>query len=144
MRKSNDNYLEKNRHACRWKSPICKNSDRIVGHGVGSAKRNKETLGNNVASARNITLNGSCLNLIITYPQQREIKKHRNIETYCCICKKQLESDNQLPAESLKGEESANDGEGEDEGAVGGRLPGEHPGLLAGRPGLVHARPGVT
>ena len=81
IEKTNNDYLEKNRHTCRWKSPLCKDCDRIVGHGVGSAKRNKETLGHNVASARNITLNGSCLNLIITYPQQREIKKHRNIET---------------------------------------------------------------
>ena len=43
-----------------------------------------------------------------------------------------------LPAESLEGEESANDGKGEDEGAVGDRLVEGHPGLLAGHQGLLH------
>ena len=53
-----------------------------------------------------------------------------------------------IPAESLEGEESADDGEGEDEGAVGGRHLAGHPGLLAGHqghlaghPGLLHPRP---
>ena len=40
---ANNNYLEKNRHACRWKPPLCKDCDRIVGHGVAAARRNKET-----------------------------------------------------------------------------------------------------